>query len=224
MVLSKGKGVAMKQKLSYMLVMAIVFTGVLFTFSNPTRAEHTIIDEWSQVTAPAAPELNAVTIDPHVTALLVLDIEKRTCNLERRPRCIASVPRIKGLIEKARANGIPVVYSLTSKGTRETILKEVAPLDGEPVVKSSVDKFYATELENILKTKGIRTVIIVGTAANGAVLGTAIGAAMRKLNIIVPVDGISDKPYSEQYVAWHLVNAPGTRRLTTLTRIDMIGF
>jgi hypothetical protein len=56
------------------------------------------------------------------------------------------------------------------------------------------------------------------------VLGTAIGAAMRKLNIIVPVDGMSDKLYSEQYVAWHLVNAPGTRRLTTLTQINMIEF
>jgi nicotinamidase-related amidase len=128
------------------------------------------------------------------------------------------------LITKARAKGIPVVYSLTSKGTKETILKEVTPLNGEPVVKSSVDKFYGTELENILKEKGIKTVIIVGTAANGAVLGTAIGASMRKLNIIVPVDCMSDKLYSEQYVAWHLVNAPGTKRLTTLTQINMIEF
>lgn len=64
----------------------------------------------------------------------------------------------------------------------------------------------------------------MGTAANGAVLGTAIGAAMRKLNIIVPVDGMSDKLYSEQYVAWHLVNAPGRGRRTTLTQIDMIEF
>ena len=107
---------------------------------------------------------------------------------------------------------------------RGKILKEVAPLDGEPVVQSSVDKFYGTELENILKKKGIKTVIIVGTAANGAVLGTAIGAAMRKLNIIVPVDGMSDKLYSEQYVAWHLVNAPGTRNRTILTQIDWIEF
>jgi nicotinamidase-related amidase len=214
----------MNRNISCVLVVAIVFTGGLLFFPDTTLADHTIIDEWTQVRAPAAPVLKPVQIDPRVTALLVLDIEQRTCNLERRPRCIASVPRIKGLIDKARANGVPVVYSLTSKGTRDTILKEVAPLDGEPVVKSSVDKFYGTELSNILKEKGIQTVIIVGTAANGAVLGTAIGAAMRKLNIIVPVDGMSDKLYSEQYVAWHLVNAPGTRRLTTLTRINMIGF
>jgi len=222
--MAKEKGGTMKGKIQTTIVAAITLLGVLLFFSNPTWADRTIIDEWADVKAPKAPKLKPVTVDPNVTALLILDIEKRTCNSERRPRCIASVPNIKRLLTKARAKGMLTVYSLTSKGTRETILKEVAPLKGEPVVKSSVDKFYGTELENILKEKGIKTVIIVGTAANGAVLGTAIGAAMRKLDIIVPVDGMSDKLYSEQYVAWHLVNAPGTNRRTTLTQINMIDF
>jgi nicotinamidase-related amidase len=222
--MAKEKGGTMKGEIQRTMVAAIILFSVLLNFSNPTWADGTIIDEWADVKAPKAPELKPVSVDPNVTALLVLDIEKLTCNSERRPRCIASVPKIKSLITKARAKGIPIVYSLTSRGTKETILKEVAPLNGEPVVKSSVDKFYGTQLEKILKEKGIKTVIIVGTAANGAVLGTAIGAAMRKLNIIVPVDGMSDNLYSEQYVAWHLVNAPGTGRLTTLTQIDMIEF
>lgn len=214
----------MKGKIQKAMLVAIISFSVLLTFSNPTWADGTIIDEWDDVKAPKAPELKPVSVDPNVTALLVLDIEKRTCNSERRPRCIASVPKIKSLITKARAKGILIIYSLTSRGTKEAILKKVTPVNGEPVVKSSVDKFYGTKLEKILREKGIKTVIIVGTAANGAVLGTAIGAAMRKLNIIVPVDGMSDKLYSEQYVAWHLVNAPGTRRLTTLTQINMIEF
>jgi len=214
----------MKKKIKATVVTAITLFSVILIFSNPSWADGTIIDEWAAVKAPAAPELKPVSVDPKVTALLVLDIEQLTCNSERRPRCIASVPKIQSLITKARAKGVPVVYSLTSRGTKDTILKEVAPLAGEPVVKSSVDKFYGTELEKILNEKGTKTVIIVGTAANGAVLGTAIGAAMRKLNIIVPVDGMSDQLYSEQYVAWHLVNAPGTGRRTTLTQIDMIEF
>ena len=202
---------------------------ILFLFSpawtgQTFGADKTIIDEWDNVQPPDPPEIKPVKVDTNSTALLVLDIEKRTCNAERRPRCVASVPKIANLIDKARENGVPVVYSLTSKGTRDTILKEVAPLERDPVVQSSVDKFYGTELETILKDKGIKTVIIVGTAANGAVLGTAIGAAMRKLNIIVPVDGMSDRLYSEQYVAWHLINAPGTRNYTILTTIDGIEF
>jgi nicotinamidase-related amidase len=223
-VLDTKKGGIMEMKTKKTVIAALTLFSVFFTFHSLSWADGTIIDEWAGVKAPAAPELKAVRVDPKATALLVLDIETRTCNSERRPRCIASVPKIKSLITRARAKGIPVVYSLTSRGTKETILKEVAPLNTEPIVKSSVDKFYGTDLEMILKEKGTKTVIIVGTAANGAVLGTAIGAAMRKLNIIVPVDGMSDKLYSEQYVAWHLVNAPGTGRRTTLTQISMIEF
>jgi len=221
----KEKGVIMKKKILITVRAVITLFCFLLTFSNPSCwAEGTIIDEWADIKAPEAPKLKPVSVDPKETALLVLDIEKLTCNSERRPRCIASVPKIKSLITKARAKGMPIIYSLTSRGTKETILKEVAPVNGESIVKSSVDKFYGTDLEKILEEKGIKTVIIVGTAANGAVLGTAIGAAMRKLNIIVPVDGMSDNLYSEQYVAWHLVNAPGTGRFTTLTQISMIEF
>jgi nicotinamidase-related amidase len=188
------------------------------------RENKTIIDEWNEVKAPKPPELHPVHVDPSSSALLVLDIEERTCNIDRRPRCVASVPKIVDLLMKARAKGMLIAYSLTGKGTRESILNEVTPLADDPVVKSSVDKFYGAKLEQILKEKEIKTVVIVGTAANGAVLGTAIGGAIRKLKIIVPVDGVSDTPYSEQYVAWHLVNAPGTKHLTTLTRTDMIEF
>jgi len=89
-------------------------------------------------------------------------------------------------------------------------------------VRSSVDKFYNTDLEKILRDRGIKTVVIAGTAANGALLHTATGTAMRGLKVIVPVDLMSADLYAEQYTAWHLVNAPGTRRQTTLTRSDLI--
>ena len=77
----------------------------------------------------------------------------------------------------------------------------------------------------ILKDKGVQTVIVVGTASNGAVLNTASHAALSGMNVIVPVDGISAiDAYAEQYVAWHFVNAPGVSAKTTLTKIDMIKF
>ena len=59
----------------------------------PSLAQ-TIIDEWQSVKAPPAPELKAVTLDPKTTALLVMDLVKQTCNNERRPRCVASIPKI----------------------------------------------------------------------------------------------------------------------------------
>jgi nicotinamidase-related amidase len=187
--------------------------------------ENTIVDEWATVEVPPPPELRQVAIDPKVTALLILDIQNQSCNLERRPRCVASVPRIKRLLDDARAAGMSVVYSLTRSASAPDVVKGMAPADGEPVVKSGVDKFFGTDLENLLTEEGINTVILVGTSAHGAVLHTATGAALRGLRVIVPVDGMSaGEPYAEQYTAWHLVNAPGSRRQVTLTRTDLIQF
>jgi nicotinamidase-related amidase len=184
-----------------------------------------IIDEWSSVKAPAPPELKAVSLDPKTTALLVLDILSASCNQERRPRCVASVAKIESLLSRARSKGMTVIHSLTTSGRPEDIRKEVAPLAAEAIVKSGVDKFYKTDLENILKEKGIKTVIVTGTVAQGAVLHTATGAALRGLKVIIPVDGMSaEDPYGEQYTAWHMINAPGSRQQTTLTSIDKINF
>ncbi len=184
----------------------------------------TIIEEWNSVEVPPAPELQEVAVEPGM-ALLVLDIQNGNCNQERRPRCVESVPKIVALLDKARRAGIPVVYSLTSSAEVSDIRKEVTPVSGEPVVKSGVDKFYGTELEDILKSRSVETVILVGTSAHGAVLNTATGAAARGFNVVIPVDGMSaSEAYAEQYTTWHLANGPGTRRRTTLTSTYLLKF
>lgn len=191
--------------------------------ASDKAASPSVLDVWDKVKAPPPPKLEAVKLEAKTTALLILDIEKLTTNARRRPRAVASVPRIAALLAKARAAGMPVAYSLTSRGAPETILKEVTPRKGEPIVKASVDKFHGTRLEAILKKKGVKTVLVVGTAAEGAVLHTATAAAIRGFDVVVPVDGMSSSElYAEQYTAWHLVNAPGSRRRTRLTRTDMI--
>lgn len=40
-------------------------------------------------------------------------------------------------------------------------------------MSSGVDKFRNTDLEKVLKDKGIKTVIVAGTASHGGVLYTA---------------------------------------------------
>lgn len=183
----------------------------------------TIVDEWSAVKVPSTPELKRVTIDPKATALLVLDVLRQNC--PPRPRCVASVPKIQNLLAQARGKGVQVIYSLVPGANVSDILKEVAPTGGEPTVSSWPDKFLVTDLEKILKEKGIHTVIVVGTAAHGAVLHTSSGAALRGFKVVVPVDGMSaGEPYPEQYTAWHLLNAPRVGPQVTLTRTDMIQF
>lgn len=186
--------------------------------------ERTIVDEWDFVAIPAAPELKPVNLDAATTAYLILDIQDPLCTKERL-RCAASAPKIAAFLTLAREKGMAVAYSLTPTGKPENILPLVAPWPGDAIVKSSVDKFYNTELEKVLKEKGIKTVVIVGTAANGAVLHTAVGAAMRGMQVVIPVDGMSAiDPYAEQYTAWHMMNGPGTRNRATITRFSLITF
>jgi nicotinamidase-related amidase len=190
----------------------------------PAHAQ-TIVDDWSKVQAPPAPQLKPAKVDPKTTAFLSLDLVKGTCNNERRPRCLQTIPVVAKLLNDARAKGVTVVHSLPGNATPEDILPQVAPKSGEPVVKASVDKFLNTDLDKILKEKGIQTVIIVGTTAEGAVIFTATEAAVRGYNVVVPVEGsTAGSLYGEAVVAWLLANAPGVSPKTTLTKADLISY
>ena len=182
----------------------------------------TIVDNWSSVQPPQAPTLVPIKVDPATTALLLLDFQDRI--IGGRPRSLATVPRVKKLLNFARSSGLVVAYSLGGNAGVESIVPDLKPLSDEHVVHASVDKFYGTDLEAYLKSKGITTVIITGLQAEGAVLGTSIGACLRGFKVIVPVDGTaSPELYAEQYVAWHLLNAPAVRGNVQLTRTDLIG-
>lgn len=210
------------QILTRSAVAAASFAAVLAVATTAVAAK-TIIDEWSSVQVPPPPKLEPVTVDPNTTALLVLDLIPQICN--SKPRCVASLPEVAKLLKGARDSKTMVVYSLVFGRTPADILPPVKPLGGEPVVTSHADKFIDTDLEKILKDKGIKTVIVVGTAAEGAVLYTASHAAFVGLDVVVPVDGMSASlPYAEQYVAWDLTHAPGVSAKVKLTAIDMVKY
>ena len=190
-----------------------------------TATGETVIDVWKDVKTPSAPELKAVTLDSATTALLLLDFNKQVCNNERRPRCIASIPAVAKLAQRARGSKVAVVYSLTAGSSIGDVAAALAARPGEPSVTSGPDKFLGTDLERILKERGVTTVIVTGTAAHGAVLNTASGAAFRGLKVVLPVDGLSAEDlYAEQYTVWHLLNAPRVSTQTTATRTEMITF
>ena len=189
---------------------------------RPAGAQ-TIIDKWASVPAPPPPTLKQVTVDPKTTALLMLDFMSQNC--DKRPACVASLPTMKKLLANARAAKAPVIYSIIANSTTADVMPDVAPLGGEPWVQAGPDKFINTDLARILKDKGIQTVIVTGTASNGAVLFTAAGAAFRGMNVIVPVDGMSAvDPYADLSTAYTFLNAPSLSAKTTLTKADMIKF
>ena len=184
-----------------------------------------VVKEWSSVKAPPAPTLKSVTVDPKTTALLVLDMIDPICNAKRYPRCPGTVPTVKKLLTEARAAHMLVVYTGVPHVDKKAINKELAPVGNEPYVQSFLDKFLHTDLEKILKDKGIKTVIDVGVSAQGAVITTSSEAAQRGFKVILPVDGMSaQNAYPEQYTAWDLANAPVISPEITLTEADMIKF
>jgi nicotinamidase-related amidase len=187
-----------------------------------------ITTEWASVKPPPVPQLKQVTVDPRSTALLVLDFMKGNCGA--RPRCVATVPNVKKLIDAARAQNMMLAYNLPGQGrTEDMVDQSLVPRAGEFLIKNGrgANKFYDSSLDQGLKDKGIKTVIITGTSAQGAVAGTTQGATERGYKAIVPVDGMSaEDAYNEQYAAWHLAKGGPVVLVdnVTVTRSDMIKF
>jgi len=187
----------------------------------------TLIEEWGTAKFPPPPALKPAKINAKETALLVMDFTVQTCTQQRRPRCVASVPKVVALVNKARANGALIIYSVAvPNSVPADILKELTPAAGEQVLPPlGPDKFINSDLEKTLKDKGIKTVVAMGTQAQTSVLHTGATAALKGFNVIVPVDGMSgDEVFPELYTAWHLSTAARISAKVTLTKFDMIGF
>ena len=198
----------------------------MLTMTSPTDGG--IIGEWASVKLPPAPELRPVVVEPRTTALLVLDMMKGNCGA--RQRCLATVATVRKLIDMARANQVMVAYNLTGAGKVEDMVDQsLAPRADDFMINGSggADKFVNSNLDQGLKDRGIKTVIVTGTSAQGAVCGTTNGAAQRGYKVIVPVDGMSaEDAYNEQYAAWHLAKGGPVALVenVTLTRSDLIKF
>jgi nicotinamidase-related amidase len=192
--------------------------------ATPARATDVIAD-WPTMQMPPAPALKAVNVDPKSTALLLFDFMKTNCG--ERPRCVAAVPTLKTLHDRARAADMLVAYTLPGGGT--IIDPSIAPRAGEVVdqKQGGPDKFLGDDLDQRLKEHGIKTVILCGTSAQGVGLGTGAAAAQRGYRVIYPVDCLpSESAFREAYAAWHMAGGgpPVTTKWVTVTRSDMITF
>jgi isochorismate hydrolase len=84
------------------------------------------------------------------------------------------LPAETSLMARARQAGV-VGY-----GTREPNMSkwmpEIAPVPGDiKVVSSAQDRFYNTDLDKMLKAKGITTLILTGCKVSGSVAYTSSG-------------------------------------------------
>lgn len=177
--------------------------------------------------APKKPEPMAVEVDRRTTALLVLDLSARCEDPELT--CHALLPGVAGFLQRARAAGILTVFSVSAsqRGTpMEKVARQLDQREDEPVIyPDGFDKFTGGELQSILEPRGMKTLIITGSASNVAVLYTATAAArIHRYQVIIPVDGINARTeYAHEYSLYQLSVLPGgvykRMRFSTLAMI-----
>jgi nicotinamidase-related amidase len=204
--------------------LALLVVAVMAVFFCLPASAQTIIDDWNSVKPDSAPTLKPGVVNPKNTALLVMDLLKQSCN-DNRPRCLASIPKVKTLITTAQAQGVTLIWTMFPGPKPEDFLADVAPPAGTRFVVAPADKFVGTDLEKMLKDKGVTTVMMVGTVAEGAVLYTASQASLRGFKVVVPLEGMSSGSlYGEQVATWTLAHAPTVAPNVTLTKMDMISY
>jgi nicotinamidase-related amidase len=181
---------------------------------------------------PQSPDPVPVVLDAATTALLVFDIVDPICT--RQPNCTGKmVPAISSLLAKARKAGVTVAYG-TRAPTMSNWLPEVLPAPGDIKIESQAqDRFYNTDLDRMLKAKGITTLILTGWKVSGSVTYTSVGATLRGYTVVVPIDTTLDGTDYEiaigRYQILHqnssnATNEPLKNRASTLSRTDLITF
>jgi nicotinamidase-related amidase len=181
---------------------------------------------------PSPPDPVRVTLDPATTALLVFDIIEHIS--ERQPRCRAQLlPAAASLLKRARQAGMAVAYG-TRAANMSTWLPEVAPAPGDIKIENQAqDRFYNTDLDKLLKAKGITTLILTGWKISGSVTYTSVGATLRGYTVVVPVDATSDATDYEIVIGKYQIlnqnsanatNEPLKPKTSTLSRTDLSSF
>jgi isochorismate hydrolase len=184
------------------------------------------------VQMPAPPAPVAVSLKPSTTALFISDMVEPICKAQ--PKCAEGMaPKLKELLARARKAGMLVVYS-TQEANMAKWMPEVTPASGDPLIPSKgQDRFFSTELDNVLKAKGTTTVILTGWKVSGSILYTSVGATLRGYTVVVPTDTTSAPTEYEIPIGVYAIlnqnaanptNEPLKPKTTTLSRSDLIKF
>lgn len=152
------------------------------------------------------------------TALLVMDMQEAL--LAGVPGSDQLFSPIAAAIKHARETGIPVIYCVVAfrKGFPEIhpdhktfrtlpsrlqdiaienimkIVPALAPADNEVVVvKKRYSGFTGSDLEVVLRSNGIRHLVLTGVVTSGVVLSTLMEAADKDYRLTVLSDGCMDR-------------------------------
>lgn len=143
----------------------------------------------------------ATKLNPKTTALLLLDYQSAPLEM-MSPEPASAIERARLVLESARAAGATVIYvNLAFRGGHPEIhprnramvaaFKDRNAMLAAPVAnlvppalvpqatdleitKRRIGAFYGTELDMVLRARGIDTIVVMGLATSGAVLSTVL--------------------------------------------------
>ena len=137
------------------------------------------------------------------TALLVIDMQNNA--VERAHDRDAVVANVADLVERARREGVPVVWvqhsdeHLARGSDGWQIISELTPVDAEPLVEKNYgDSFEDTTLETALSGLGIGRLVVVGAQTDWCVRSTLHGALARGYDATL----VSDAHTTEDQTEW----------------------
>jgi nicotinamidase-related amidase len=175
------------------------------------------------------------------TALLVVDVQNGVvAGAHERDSVVANVGT---LVDKARQEGIPVVWvqhddKQLPKGSDEwRIVPELKPEGSEPLIEKNYgDSFEETTLETVLSDLGVGRLIVAGAQTDACIRSTLHGALARGYDATLVSDAHTTEdqtewgaPPPDQVIAhtnlyWTYQTAPGrTAGTVTTGDIDFSG-
>src|ERR1700739_3071485 len=88
-----------------------------------------VVSEWSTIQMPPPPTLKSVAVDPKSTVMFLFDFIRELCG--QRPGCVAAIPRLKAIHDRARAANMLIAYTLPGGG--KIIDQALAPRGGDVI-------------------------------------------------------------------------------------------
>jgi nicotinamidase-related amidase len=173
------------------------------------------------------------------TALLVIDVQKDvTDGAQDRDTVVGN---IASLVDKARADGVPVVWvahndeGMPLDSDQWQYVDELTRSDDEPLVnKTYGDSFEDTDLEDVLAAKGIGRLVVTGAQTDACIRATLHGGLARGYDVTLVSDAHTTQDMTEwgniapadvitfTNLYWSFTSAPG--RKTAVVKSEDVAF
>ena len=141
-------------------------------------------------------------VDRPNTALLVVDVQNGVVDSAHERDAV--VANIRSLVDRARENGVAVVWVQHSDDELEhgsdqwRIVPELRPSEDEPLIEKNYgDSFEATKLEAVLSQLKIGRLLVAGAQTDACIRSTLHGALVRGYDTTLVGDANTTEDQSE---------------------------